>query len=323
MLLAIAVHGSKSTTVVQERLNKLPEWLMAVSRHPAVSLHPYFRAFLGLDQHERDLRTAVKASHQDNIQSSQFDSDAVKGSKANLEQQEAVFQQKPSQTSITSDKETAEAKALPSAMDPVTRTAKASVPAPVVAKTEVAHEEVEVDVKLPKPDLTKAKRLVEHASEDVAKLVEVTSNARDLDEKAVRAELYSEKLAVAARQLATEAAVASEQRDAILREAADVSQAATQLEKEAAERRKRANELSELARQRDTDMRKLERLAEQRMEQYNKVLREAERLTDAARNAHKEAKMRQLEALDEHERAASEMLRCKHGLRLGCSRMIT
>jgi hypothetical protein len=46
------VVGSKDESVVQERLEKLPEWLVAISRHPEVSLHPSFRAFLALDHFE-------------------------------------------------------------------------------------------------------------------------------------------------------------------------------------------------------------------------------------------------------------------------------
>lgn len=46
------LSSSRNPDVVAERLRLLPQFLMMISAHPAVSTHPAFRAFLALTEHE-------------------------------------------------------------------------------------------------------------------------------------------------------------------------------------------------------------------------------------------------------------------------------
>jgi chemotaxis protein histidine kinase CheA len=50
------LSSSKAEYVVQERLEKLPQWLIAIAGHENVSVDAAFRAFLGLDLREQTLR---------------------------------------------------------------------------------------------------------------------------------------------------------------------------------------------------------------------------------------------------------------------------
>jgi len=54
--------SSKDASVVQERLERLPKWLVAISQHPTLSLHPMFRRFLALDKVEAALEAEAAAS---------------------------------------------------------------------------------------------------------------------------------------------------------------------------------------------------------------------------------------------------------------------
>lgn len=53
------LKSSKDKSVVKERLEKLPKWLVSISRLPAVSTHPTFRTFLQLEQFEAELASAA------------------------------------------------------------------------------------------------------------------------------------------------------------------------------------------------------------------------------------------------------------------------
>lgn len=323
--------SSADSGVVEERLRQLPVWLMAISSHPTVSLHPNFRKFLDLTEHEEELKAAQQgrlgAAAPLPMSTSSATAKATPGQPTQPVQQRAAASSssRPQQLRAASEQlpigasapypqpqqlplvETATRSSQPNIAEPAGFTASGVAEAPPAPHDESATATTQVEVRLPPVAVPEVTGRVESARKEVMQAKQEEEESRKLNERALALEKQTEELGLKASDRMREATLLREKEASLKGQATSAASEAAVLEKAAASKRSEASHYWSLSQEREEEARRKEQEGERLMQQYNEALRRAQAAKQEADLLHRDAEAKRLDATEQLERAAAEV----------------
>jgi hypothetical protein len=311
-----ALRSSKDPVTVKERLERLPRWLIAVSRDPQVTTHPLFRSFLRLDLFENELAQAFAALPA-----------SASSMPMRLEHHHDVEMAVPPPTPppapAAAGPPLPPLPPLPPRPRPSSPSVRlvagqhqpgaeaewehdsrnlVSVPAPPHAGDEYATARSSVDLRVPSLTLP---------ADDVVRPVQMdVAEARALSSAAARAAAESEAAADTVRRSSAQAHLVADEREAADRDTEALRRRAEEAAREAARLRGLVS-----SRQHDADG--LKRTERARMHDLEAAVERAQELARRAKDLEAEAARKAHHALHEHERATAELIKAERAIEEG------